>query len=989
MARRKLPVPAPDNTAEPSGANAAMEKAVGHEAFDRLARLAASSLRVPVCLISVIDPQWQRVEGAAGLASMTAVQRNIPNPETPCRIVKEQAEPLVIPDIRHCAPFAAMPVVQSMGIAGYLGIPLLDAENVVIGTICAIDRQPRHWSEAEIHCLGDMAALASDQLHLRAKIGQMQVLQQALDIRNHWFEQTITHIAHGLCFFGPDERLQVANRQYAEIYHLDPRDIQPGISIHDVMAHRAARGTDPVMSAEDYQHWRRNFCLAPHEPELVKLRDGRTIRIFINRLLDGGWVGIHEDVTSQLEGEEKIRQREAQYKLLATHSGDVIILRERNGRRLYCSPAIEALTGYTVAEAMLTPIEEWVHPDDLASLMAAMRSLSNSHPRTSVVHRMKRKNGSYLWVEGTLALVEQPGGESQVVCNIRDVTRRKKAESEYRDLFEHCIVGVYRKDLGHRLIQVNPALVGMAGHADASQMIQDGMDCWYVDPNRTAEIRRALDTEGHVRNMQSAVISQRTGDVMWISETAWIVTSEEGAPLYVEGMVMDITSSIAAQHRLRDLAERDQLTGLANRTKLRDALEKAAVAARNNEAGPALIYLDLDRFKTVNDSFGHAAGDELLVQIGHRIRDIIGDQGLIARMGGDEFAILLTAPDRIASIDSLAIRLITSINQVVQLANGNRATVGASIGIASWHPDDTGIDQIKRRADMAMYHAKRDGRNAFRHYSNSLEQQLQMRQQIETGLREAVAKDQFEVHFQPILDLVRKRLSGFEALVRWRHADGSMISPASFIPIAEENGLIVPIGEIVMHRAMQAAATWPDGLRVAINASVMQLRHPDFLGTLMAGMARTGLAPERIEIEVTESALLDDSPTTLAVLQKLQMLGIRVALDDFGTGWSSLSYLNRHRFDRIKIDRSFVKGISDRRNEAIIRAITDLGGRIGTEITAEGVETDEQLMALHKIGCHEAQGFLFGRPMPPADALAFAQQHSRPQTQPRYLFGVR
>lgn len=960
------------------------------EAFDRLSRLAAMTLGVPICLITRVEPEQVLIASQYGLPEPWASLTALPHSHALCQHILARNEPLVIDDTRASPLARDNPAINELGVLSYLGVPLVGGTGTLFGALCVIDYAPRHWTADQVTAMVDFASIVSDELRLRLQLDLQERLRHDLDRNNQRFALTIANIAHGLCFYGPDERLEVANQQYADMYRLDPEDIRPGTSLRSILARRIERGSDPVMSPDAYIAWRRASDRHVGEARIIQLRDGRSIRIFINPTADGGWVAINEDITPQLATEALIREQERQYKLLATHSGDVIILRERNGRRLYCSPAIEALTGYPIDEAMRTPLTEWVHPQDVKPLQDAFDSLSPGQPRATIVHRFRRKSGEYIWVEATLALVDEDDRNSRIVCNIRDVTGRKKAEREYRDLFEHSIVGIYRKSLDHRLLRANPALVAMAGFESEAELLQSGLAQCFTDARRRNEKLQILHNQGLVRDFQNVIVSPVTGHTMWVSETAWIVRSEEGEPLYIEGMLADISESVAAQSRLRHLAEKDQLTGLANRFTLRAKLDEAIHHAMTSGIYPALIYIDLDRFKSVNDSFGHPAGDELLVQIAERIAGTVGNLGVISRMGGDEFAVLLTEPDSIAQADKLAIRLISTINQVVHLSGGQRASVGASIGIAGAAPSDADIDQVKRRADLAMYQAKRDGRNAFRRYSQALECQFNERQQIETGLREAITQDQFDVHFQPILDLSRLVPCGFEALVRWRHPDGTMVSPAAFIPIAEESGLIVPIGEIVMRRAMKVAATWPGHLRLALNASVMQLRHPDFLGSLMTAMTRTGLSPERLEIEVTESALLDDSPTTLAVLQKLQMLGIRVALDDFGTGWSSLSYLNRHRFDRIKIDRSFVKGISDRRNEAIIQTITDLGNRIGMEITAEGVETGEQQSLLTKIGCHEAQGFLFGKPMPGPETHTFlkgyvnAKGQSQPDHYPRF-----
>jgi diguanylate cyclase (GGDEF)-like protein/PAS domain S-box-containing protein len=683
------------------------------------------------------------------------------------------------------------------------------------------------------------------------------------------------------------------------------------------------------------------------------------------------------NVTERVLAERQRSESEARYKLLADNSSDVIILGHNDGRRTYYSPAIRRLTGHTPEEAVTVTMREWVHPDDLQGVYRATAGLSEAQPTTTIVHRLRRKDGTYIWVEGAFSRVMTASGEPCIVANIRDVTGRKVIEEEYRNLYAHAIVGIYRKTLDGRLTRANPALVALRGYGSEAELMaayNAGHANWYVDPGRRAERQERLLRDGLVTDFVSQVTVPNRKEPLWISETAWLMRDDAGQPSYIEGMVADVTERMTSQAALEKLARNDVLTDLPNRMALCEAVEEALAQGKGGDR--SLIYVDLDRFKAVNDSHGHAAGDEVVREVARRLAAITGEGDLLARLGGDEFALLVRETASLTRAEQLAIQIIAAVNRPISLACGQFANVGASIGIALVQIGEASAESVIRRADLAMYQAKRDGRNAFRRYTKALDDQVALRQTIDLGLRIAIEKQQFELHFQPVFEASTVAHAGFEALIRWRHPEHGLMSPAHFVPIAEETGMIVPIGEWVLDEALRQAAIWPEHCRIAINASVVQLRRPEFASVVMAALARHNVAPGRLEIEVTESVLLDDSPATLAVLQKLQVLGVHVALDDFGTGWSSLSYLNRHRFDRIKIDRSFVNGMNDMRNEAIIRSIVDLGDRLGIQITAEGVEKPEELEALAKLGCHEVQGYLLGKPMPADQAADLASRHA-------------
>ena len=416
------------------------------------------------------------------------------------------------------------------------------------------------------------------------------------------------------------------------------------------------------------------------------------------------------------------------------------------------------------------------------------------------------------------------------------------------------------------------------------------------------------------------------------------------------------------EHRISHLAFHDSLTGLPNRTFFRQALDQALGRGMGPRNPVAVLCLDLDGFKGVNDTLGHPVGDALLLGIGDILSELAPDC-LVSRLGGDEYAIILSGgfdPDRPRA---LAQAIIDRVARPMQ-ADGHQIATGFSIGIAIGPDDGRDPDQLLKNADLALYRAKRDGRGVFRFFERSLDAAARRRRQLELDLREALQTGQFRLNFQPIFDLKADRIGGFEALLRWNHPTRGEVGPTEFIPVAEDTGLIVAIGEWVMHEACRHAVTWPDHIRVAVNVSPLQFRNSGFQAVILQALARSGLAPNRLEIEITESVFLDGEAPVIALLHGLRAMGVRVALDDFGTGYSSLSYLRSFPFDKIKIDRSFVTNVAqDGSSAAIVRAIVDLAHALNMETTAEGVEDGDQLAQLRGQGCSSIQGYFFSRPV--------------------------
>jgi diguanylate cyclase (GGDEF)-like protein/PAS domain S-box-containing protein len=428
----------------------------------------------------------------------------------------------------------------------------------------------------------------------------------------------------------------------------------------------------------------------------------------------------------------------------------------------------------------------------------------------------------------------------------------------------------------------------------------------------------------------------------------------------------DITEQRQSEVKIEYMAHHDALTDLANRVLLNDRLEHA-LARVQGEKMVAVHHLDLDQFKAVNDTFGHPCGDKLLRIVAERLRPLTAEADTIARMGGDEFVIVQAAIADPADATLLAQRAIDALSEPYDI-DGQQAVIGVSIGISVGPGDGSIPDKLLRNADLALYRAKSDGRGTFRFFEPAMDLQMQTRRIMEQDLRRALPAGEFELHYQPVVNLASKEISGFEALIRWNHPTKGTISPATFIPLAEEIGFIVPMGAWVIRQACATAAQWPEHLHVAVNISAIQFRSPGLMEVIVGALAASGLSPTRLEIEITESVLLHNKEATLAVLHQLRALGIRIAMDDFGTGYSSLTYLQSFPFDKIKIDRSFVKNITENSSSLnIVRAVAALANGMGMTATAEGVETAEQLHSIASEGCTEMQGFLFSKPLPAAE----------------------
>ncbi len=443
-----------------------------------------------------------------------------------------------------------------------------------------------------------------------------------------------------------------------------------------------------------------------------------------------------------------------------------------------------------------------------------------------------------------------------------------------------------------------------------------------------------------------------------ISGGGWLATHE------------DITERQRSEQRVAHMARHDALTDLPNRVLLRERLEHELKRVKRGEC-LAVLCLDLDQFKSVNDALGHPTGDELLKLVAERLRGCTREPDTVARLGGDEFAVIMTQMQQATDAAALSKRIRDSIIKPYQI-DGHQIVTDLSIGISVAPFDAIEPDPLLRNADMALYGAKADGRGTYRFFEPEMNTRMKARRELEMDLRKALVSKEFELHYQPLVNLQTNEVNGFEALLRWNHPKRGLISPADFIPIAEETGLIVPLGEWVLKAACYEAVAWPDHIKVAVNLSPAQLNNRNLLSVVKGALAESGMPPHKLQLEITETVLLQNTFATLATLHELRKLGVQVALDDFGTGYSSLSYLRSFPFDKIKIDRSFIQDLSNGAEPlAIVQAVANLAKCLNMASTAEGVETHEQRALLQSIGCTEMQGYLFSRARPADEIRQF------------------
>lgn len=645
---------------------------------------------------------------------------------------------------------------------------------------------------------------------------------------------------------------------------------------------------------------------------------------------------------------------------------------------LFVSRGCFDLTGYLPAvliDNQQLSWEEITLAEDRPRVRSEILLAVELNRRFAVEYRILTASGEEKWVlERGIAVLDERN-ERVLEGFVEDISERRnsliavaQAELRYRHIFEHASEGIFQTTPDGHYLAANTALARLYGYDSPDELMADLADIdrrLYVDPGQREKFRRLMANYGEVANFESEVY-RRDGSKIWISENAHMVRGLQGELICYEGTVQDITERRNYQAQLEHQANFDQLTGLPNRNLLNDRLDQAIFQAQRHSYYLALVFIDLDNFKFINDSLGHVAGDALLVEVAQRLRRCLRTADTVARQGGDEFVLVLNDHYQIASIISLLERVLQEVSQPIQLM-GRDWQVGASMGIALYPSDGEDKQTLLKHADVAMYAAKAQGRNNFQFFTQEMNRISDERLQLEAAMRQAIEREEFSVAFQPKVDQQR-RIIGAEALARWHTKDFGTVAPDRFIPIAEETGLIVPLTDIILRKAFLAASRWRQisghALSVAVNLSPRLFNDEKIVAHMGELIKEAGLPPELVDLEITESIFLGDSGHALALLQGLKGLGVSLVMDDFGTGYSSLSYIRQFPLDIIKIDRSLVTGIEHENDGAMIAsAIISMCHSLRKKVVAEGVENQAQFDFLRGQACDEFQGYLLAKPL--------------------------
>lgn len=663
-------------------------------------------------------------------------------------------------------------------------------------------------------------------------------------------------------------------------------------------------------------------------------------------------------------------------------------LPDKDWTMLYISEGCLQLTGYSSDDFLKSEgitYEEITHEEDRTRLRDIINAAIKDHQRYDIEYRIIRSNGEIRWVsERGQSIVNDKGELEAIEGFIQDITEKKaseqaiiEAEKRYRSIFENTVEGIFQTTPDGRYLSANPALAKIYGYDSPEELIgslNNIEEQLYVDKGKRQEFSELMQLSERVTNFESQVY-RKNGSIIWISENARTVRDHNGNLIYYEGTVEDITVRRENTAIIEYQATHDDLTGLPNRVLLKDRLYQAIRSAERTDSQLAVVFIDLDQFKDVNDSMGHHAGDNLLITMAERLKGCVRESDTVARPGGDEFVLLLSNLHSLDSLSQMLQRILEATAEPCHI-DGREFVVTCSLGISIFPEDGKDSDTLLKHADNAMYKAKHAGKNNFQFYTKELNALLLERLELEYHLRHAIKNGEFELFFQPKASLSSGRLTGVEALIRWHSPIHGLISPSKFIPIAEESALIEQIGEWVLEEACNKATelyrVTGEILPVSINVSPRQFYNPELISMIDSVLAKTGLHPSCLEIEITEGTLVNQTSKFTTVLKNLKSLGIKLAIDDFGTGYSSMGYLKNFPIDNIKIDQSFVRDLEiDRANQAILRAIVALAKNLDLGVIAEGIETQLQKNFLAAIGCDQIQGYLLSKPLPMDELVAF------------------
>ena len=831
------------------------------------------------------------------------------------------------------------------------------------------------------------------------------------------YETAFEKISHGVCFFDGAQRLMLSNRRYAEIYKLKPEDLVPGTTLRTIAERRYEMGTCP-MAVDDYLAWCDSVHVGVGPQSLtIELKDGRTIHIFHQPMPDGGWIATHEDIT-----EEKARLAAVE-ELLSLQTlidvvPDYLWVKDHDSKFVVANKALAADWGFSNPSALIGLADSDFHPPEVAADFRAVEKdvLATGKPMIDREELISSAEGVSKWILSTKLPWRNSRNEIQGVVGIaRDITDRKKSEflrNGQAQLLEKIAMSAPLDDVLNDLVQLVERQLGgifcsillldsdglhlkHAAGPNLDESYIKAIDGVRIGPNvgscGTAAFRRetvvvsdiatdplwenyrALAAKHNFRSCWSKPIMSHDGTVLG---TFAMYSSTVREPTIAELSLIDVSTRIAgiaierrqAEDRIRFMANHDALTGLPNRTLLKDRLSQALLHAERYNSWVTVVFIDLDNFKTVNDSLGHNAGDELLKTVATRMAACVNTTDTVVRLGGDEFVILLLDLPKNSDLVSQKLqKLRKTLSDTIKLA-GHDINITSSIGIANYPTDGSDADTLLANADAAMYRAKNLGRDNFQFYTPEMNTAVHEKFKLQEELRYAVARSELVLDYQPQADLRTGEIFAVEALVRWNHPKRGRLAPDKFIGLAEETGLIVPIGDWVLHEACRQNKAWQDQglqkLRICVNVSARQFRERSLVSRVQHALETTGLKADYLELEITESLIMQDVEQAIATMQELSAMGIQISIDDFGTGYSSLSALKAFPVSRLKIDKSFINNLTNgERDKAVTSAVISLGQNLNLRVIAEGVETAEQEAFLRANNCDEMQGYLLSRPV--------------------------
>jgi diguanylate cyclase (GGDEF)-like protein len=821
-----------------------------------------------------------------------------------------------------------------------------------------------------------------------------ELTEKSLDAQNRRFTAALDNMSHGLSIFDSEMRLVVCNQPYLDIYGLTPKLVHAGTPLVRIAEFRCDAGTAPVDMPDFVEFVSRSRGPLERFVETSRLENGRSIQVTRSPIAGGGFVAVHQDVTEDTARLEEIAVQKMRFEAALANAAHGLSMYDAQWRLVVSNDRFHEIYGIP---------EELRRSGTTFADLAAYRDAPGSFERIAKSDELvKAVLGEVSSERETVEAFRIPGGRvvsvrqaatpdggfirthQDITTQVerfetlkrteREAAKQNRALKQQNVLFDAAInnmnQGLCMFDRHERLVVCNEryaliynltteltkpgtTLTQIMEHRFSHGMVpKAGRDNYMRGRQRLVNEALEARDEIELEDGRSIFIHHRP-----MKGGGWVATHE------------DVTEQRRMEARVRHLARHDALTDLPNRAFLREEMDRIAARIKRRE-NIAFLCFDLDHFKAVNDTLGHVIGDQVLVNVAARLKKFAREGDVVARLGGDEFAMIAMALDDPQDAAGIASRIVKSIAAPMEI-EGHQVNIGTSVGIALAPGDGDDVETLLKNADTALYRAKSEGRGNYHFFERGMDDALQYRRMLEQGLKVALAHGEFRLMFQPLVDLSTNKICCFEALLRWDHPEQGTISPAEFIPVAEETGLIGSIGEWVLRQACAAAAGWPGDVRVAVNLSAVQFKNRGLINHVIHALGDAGLDARRLELEVTESLLLADTPHTLETLHQLRALGVRISMDDFGTGYSSLSYLRSFPFDKIKIDRTFVAGLAPGdESTAIIRAVVGLGQSLGMSTTAEGVETEEQLAAVRAQGCNEVQGFLFSPPLPPSGVTA-------------------